>query len=479
METHQSHSRNMALFLQIGVIFAISTMVFAGKLIYDLNKGFSVAEGIAFGAAFSTLFLISFLILPRLRSLNQIIAPKVKGWDRTLNQVHSWVAIKMQVLSVLHGAAQIYRNIIHEERSYSAQIQEGHEDDHTGTNTYKKKLLSGIVLLVSALVTSLLAYNRHKISYRKFLYPHGVIAVFIVATYAVHNPHLWTTPFIIIPGLAYATDRIYERIRRTYNTQLADSSPSLSDKLVEFHLKKPAQFHYSAGQSVEINIPELGFEWHPFSIANTQSNQETLRFVISKQGKWTTGLYDKIHSLQSKEPPTKIRIRGPYYSSLQDSMGETHWVFFATGVGVNPFLAMMKLHAAKITGYIASRTEAVFRFTLQAINQKRPMPAELHFYYTGNKDEQTKRQEITSLIDNHHHIKLVQENVSSKALQDNTNDDHSCTVFLHTSRPKLNEIAQSIPTQRLYYAGNTMVAQQLKPPCHENKVTLITEQRLT
>lgn len=77
-----------------------------------------------------------------------------------------------------------------------------------------------------------------------------------------------------------------------------------------------------------------------FSIASTPTDQDHLELGIRVGGKFT-------HALERLKPGDAVNIDGPYGNFIFDSMSDTHIVMCAGGIGITPFMSMMR-YATKL-----------------------------------------------------------------------------------------------------------------------------------
>jgi len=128
------------------------------------------------------------------------------------------------------------------------------------------------------------------------------------------------------PLYHYNIDKI-EHIRKTWNIYLTPSK----DKVLNY---KPGQFIY-----VSFDNDTLGKESHPFSISS-HPEDNFVRLSIKELGDYTS----KLKYLQKGGP---VRLWGPYGKFYEKYLYQNNKdaVFFAGGIGITPFLSMIKHEA--------------------------------------------------------------------------------------------------------------------------------------
>lgn len=122
---------------------------------------------------------------------------------------------------------------------------------------------------------------------------------------------------------------------------------------------------YRCGQYLMLQCPELGKEWHPFTITSAPE-EDFVSVHIRCRGDWTKALQAKFnpeslalveyrpagsappdgenakYSLTSKEQPCEIRVDGPYGSGSDRTDEYETVMLVGTGIGVTPFASVMK-----------------------------------------------------------------------------------------------------------------------------------------
>lgn len=155
-------------------------------------------------------------------------------------------------------------------------------------------------------------------------------------------------------------------------------------RALEFHVQKPDQLRYVAGQYCFINVPAIGqFEWHPFTLTSAP-HENCLKFHIAAVGDWTKKLYDlfpngwedqeagsngkkdrnnlmaaladqlekapnheaRLHmeTLQDSliRHSLKVYVDGPYGAPAQDFTKYEVSILIGAGIGVTPFAAVLR-----------------------------------------------------------------------------------------------------------------------------------------
>lgn len=151
---------------------------------------------------------------------------------------------------------------------------------------------------------------------------------------------------------------------------------SLAEGTLAFHFDKPEGFDFKAGQAVELLLPDPanpGKDFgHAFSIVAAPHEGE---LVIA------TRMRDSAYKnvLKSLLPGAGVRLDGPFGSLTLHNKRARAAVFIAGGIGVTPFMSMLR-HAAhqklaqKIALLYSNRRpeDAAFLAELQALQESNP-----------------------------------------------------------------------------------------------------------
>jgi len=197
--------------------------------------------------------------------------------------------------------------------------------------------------------------------------------------------------YLIGPGSLYVFDKIYTYSRRGRRllasaTLVQPLRLSPLQGVIRVTFAPPPGFRFTAGQYCQISCPEVGGEYHPFSISSAPQMSEDLVSVhLRVLGRWTTKLAllaQERSKFVSTSPYSKISLffDGPYGHHTQ------HWnrykiaVMLCGGFGVTPFCSILtsmsqrirlggKLPFYKMYFVWVERTHENWDWMLQAIRQ--------------------------------------------------------------------------------------------------------------
>ena len=335
-------------------------------------------------------------------------------------------------------------------------------------------------------------YFRNKFpSYRSFIYPHAIGALGVLMLYMLHNPHLNPTTiaglpsfFIAVSVFALFADRLYERLNFRNKAIVSEQSRILSKNLVMLRLTRPHGFDYSPGDTVDICMKDIGFEWHSFSLANTQLDDQYLQLIISRQGRWTRALYENLdHFIK-----TEVKLRGPYYSVMQKAEDTKEFNFLSTGVGLNPFFSILYKNANCKEAHIVSRDAELLLLligllsTVSASDNSQAM-TNLFLYFTGDQDNLFNLATAISNSQSTGMLKLVSSDSPSIKEEESVRGevegvDCRYKLFFHSHRPNLNKVTKNLRGETLFFSGQTKVGKELSKACQSNNVHFVPEPRL-
>lgn len=108
----------------------------------------------------------------------------------------------------------------------------------------------------------------------------------------------------------------------------------LTSNIKKFTLSLPEQLQFVPGQYVSIRSPGMK-RYHAFSIASSPLQQDTVELVVKVEGEYTTKMF-------SMQPGESFELMGPMGRFMSDIAGPT--VMIAGGVGVTPFLSLLRGH---------------------------------------------------------------------------------------------------------------------------------------
>ncbi len=101
-----------------------------------------------------------------------------------------------------------------------------------------------------------------------------------------------------------------------------------------FRLRLGAPLAFAPGQYVSLRFPGE-HRFHAFSIASGPQNREEIELVVKREGDFTARLF-------ASPPGTELECMGPMGRFLEEGSLHGDLVMVAGGVGVTPFLSMVR-----------------------------------------------------------------------------------------------------------------------------------------
>ena len=213
----------------------------------------------------------------------------------------------------------------------------------------------GVLLVITLAATVILAIWREKLRLPFHLWwlGHRLVTPVLVVLLGIHTfsvsdtfasgpPRTLLILALALFGLAWARLRILSLLPAGAPFTVTGVNPVSRDAVrVELAPARGTHFPFAPGQFsfATFASPALSREEHPFTIASSPLEQDRLELIIKKCGDWTEGV-DKL------QKGSKAGIQGPFglFSICAHPEAES-FVFIAGGVGITPFLSMLRTMA--------------------------------------------------------------------------------------------------------------------------------------
>ncbi|OGN08436.1 MAG: hypothetical protein A2750_01805 [Candidatus Yanofskybacteria bacterium RIFCSPHIGHO2_01_FULL_45_42] len=131
------------------------------------------------------------------------------------------------------------------------------------------------------------------------------------------------------------------------------SVKQVAKRTIEVAIKVPADFSFRAGQWIQLILPELKYpdlkgNTRMFSIASSPNRKGELNIIFR------SGPSGYKRTLTKMEPGTEVIFSGPYGSMELPQDTSRPFVIIAGGVGVAPFLSMIRFSSETASGHKVS-----------------------------------------------------------------------------------------------------------------------------
>jgi respiratory burst oxidase len=341
------------------------------------------SRSFARGAAEALKFNVALVILLMCRSL--LLAIREFGHGALLRFVpvdhhvvnHIVVGWTILILVLIHSFAHVCDFYEIEHANFSAVQAAFPDAGFSAANPPTQASLwlsypavTGWVMLLLLLVAYGFVPLRRK-SFNKFFAAHQLLllmALLLMIHGAAELLEPLTAPFyVVIPVVLYWLDRAARAIvtrsaagrTSVVSAETIGAGGKGKAPTLKLTVTKPLDFEFVAGAYAFLKVPDVSlFEWHPFTIASAPED-EHLIFYCKAVGDWTRA------TLELFCPPAKpadgtaraergfpeVRVFGPHGAPSQSWLHYSSVLFVATGVGVTPFLSILRSLVTRASEY--------------------------------------------------------------------------------------------------------------------------------
>jgi predicted ferric reductase len=343
---------------QILIYLILATTLPFLILLKDLDFSLLGSDSVSFWSSFQLYFgnilgfigasLLIWEFLLGIRFLAALVTPDLM-W---INKLHGWLGKYGLLLIFVHPILEMLSYM----ESWSWIFLPDFSDRISTRITYGK---FAFILLLIIYFTSAIA--RGKIKYRPWKYIHYLAypLMFLVFVHALQlgtflNKYvalraLWFTMLamylilifvrvIWFSGIFNPTYKLIKKFKQSESLLILVFRP-LGRKLVP----SPGQYFY-------IQLRNFG-ESHPFSLMEYDPQTGDLVFGIKVQGKFT-------HEIDDLQILTEVKIDGPYGVFTQEAQNDKPKVIIAGGIGVTPFVELVKYYDSPTTIFMHSNRYA-------------------------------------------------------------------------------------------------------------------------
>lgn len=247
---------------------------------------------------------------------------------------HKFLGISIGFFSIIHVLAHIYN-------FYKLNL-----------TLLKVSSVTGILLCICFVIiyTSSLRFIRIK-SFHTFYYVHQIY-ILIVVLLLLHgsfcliktNSGECSGPgyykWIIVPFLLYCFE-IIQRYRCSKKETYFMNIKKYSNDINSIELYKP-NISFKAGQWILLNCPDIGYEWHPFTITSNPIEYGKVEINLKETGDWTKLLVKYLLKYNNGQVKDIIRISYPYGNNYNIITNYKVTLLIASGIGITAFMSLLK-----------------------------------------------------------------------------------------------------------------------------------------
>ncbi|CAN8072806.1 unnamed protein product [Agarophyton chilense] len=353
--------------------------------------------------------------------------------------------------------------------------------DDWGLWSFNMSVVTGGLLSAVFLAMFILAIpafrRRHFIAFYRVHLVGATLFYGLLIIHGMYRRRPETYKYIIPSLLIYAFDRYLRHSRASLTTVSLSSTNSLFNGSSILELRVPKPFAYQAGQYVELQVPSINREWHPFTIASAP-HEVTLAVYIKKLGDWTAALHCTFERIaENQESSVTVKVRGPYGAPCQHVRGYDRVVLISGGIGATPFSAVCKMihHLQKSRGFRRTVTDrgarlntdaaitAAERNVIQVISQLYNVNVEAAMNEIFAIDEQRSAFVTDMLRYNSRRSQALRAGSSMRAalLEGYTSDDEQESIDEEEGIAQASHAERELPAVRLarkYVSGSNPMA---------------------
>jgi predicted ferric reductase len=250
-----------------------------------------------------------------------------------------------------------------------------------GGNWASRMALLSVAALLFIVVSSVLR-ERLKLDYERWRLWHLLLGVLAIVTAQAHvsmaglytntfwKQAVWIAMALFMVGLVVYLRVLKPTWQKSYHWTVAEVREDRGDTFVlALEPSSHPGFRFTPGQFAWIKLASSPFtlEEHPFSFASSASEKDRIEFGIKALGDFTSAIADV-------EPGTPAFLDGPHGAFSMDRYAAAAYVFLAGGIGITPFMSMLRTMADRgdrrpVTLIYADKTwdDVAFRDDLEAL----------------------------------------------------------------------------------------------------------------
>lgn len=430
---------------------------------------------------------ISLWILNFMRIPGPIIYKCAKGFGLNLRIWPLFLMI-MMCKSLLYGKIQKHTTY-HIYAGYLMMVSLiGHTICHL-INKFSNDIqyITGYILVFMIILITLSSYFRHKY-YHLFSNIHR-LTYFILPIMILHYRELWI--WFMCGILLISFECLYNFLFKTQISTLTNSRISKYENLIYLNIQKAIPI--ANGAYYRIMIPSISFEWHSFSVANSNLIDQLL-FIISIRGDWTKKLEEKLKTKNN----SYVFVMGPFYTSSTEILNNENdkCLCIAGGIGIAPYLSVIdtKVQLSRVnceyrSNYLDTIEEEKFQQRQSLSIQNIDMTFERKEKHPLNviwilREPQQLTKYITDIITSLNSVNLTiyitgnfskDEEIYYKffmfKMLENAKDNIICCFF----KPSLKYILNKHNPEKVFFCGSDRLEKDIQNLCYNMNISLSCE----
>jgi predicted ferric reductase len=221
-----------------------------------------------------------------------------------------------------------------------------------GGNWASRMGLLSVAALIAIVVSSVWR-ERLKIDYERWRLMHLVLGVLAIVAAQLHvslaglytnttwKQVVWIGMAVIMVGLLMYLRLLKPAWQRSNRWRVAEVREGRGDSYtLVLEPDGHEAFRFMPGQFAWIKLAGSPFtiEEHPFSFASSAERRDRIEFGIKALGDFT-------RDLDRFKPGTRAYVDGPHGAFSNDRYAAAGYVFIAGGIGITPFLSMLRTMA--------------------------------------------------------------------------------------------------------------------------------------